>query len=123
MSNLFYIYSDLTKNEIHYGYANSKPEISLRVMLNELVSSLMKLFCHEEPTPFYMRSIRSVETLFGFVWLVGRSLFEILLCQFWYILLILIVVFNYRIIQRYVADCDKLRLLRQIYRRTLQSKN
>ena len=117
MTNLFYIYSDLTRNELHYGYANSKPEISLRVLLNELISSLLALFYNEEPIPFYMRPVKFVEAFLGFVLLFCRGFVEGLLYYWWSILLIVIVIFNYKIIMRYITGRSKLSLLRQIYGR------
>lgn len=124
MSNFFYVYSDLNKAEVHYGFAKNKPEISFQMLINGFIETILDFLIPQTPSlPFYTKLFKSGESLIYSIIFVFKVFCKSLYFYIWLIVLVVLIYLNYKIYMRYKNDFSKLRLLRQNYNLRKDSKS
>ena len=112
MNNFFYIYSDLNKKELFYGFASNKPELNFKFFFSEYMNRITERLFPQETKSFFESSAALILDVLNGFFVIFKATMNSFYFYIWFTLLLIIFYANYRLYMNYKRDYGKLKKMK-----------
>lgn len=118
MNNFFYIYSDLNKKELYYGFASNKPELNFKFFFSEYIGIITERLFPRKSNSFLESSTAIFSDILNGFYVIFKAAMHSFYFYIWFALLLIIIYVNYRLYMNHKRDFSKLRQMKLLIDQT-----